>query len=285
MTVPVVLITAGSAGLGAATARVFAHNGYRVIINYSNNAVRAETLVGELNAGSASSSAKHMAIRADLSVRKDVEQLVQDAHAAYGRLDVIFSNGGWTEFRDTTKLSDNAFDEDWDRAFVMNVKSHMWLLHAAEAFLTAQEGAFITTASLAGVKGMGSSLVSESTCVHQEYLLTPPPGVCCCQGRPDPHGPRHGEHGGTQGARKLGRAGAARDRVGRTVLCRAEKGLPRKDETKAFRNRPGTYNVHAYKNGVLTNSSGRRRAGFGSGKEQEHDGCQHHHGWRLVLVK
>jgi NAD(P)-dependent dehydrogenase (short-subunit alcohol dehydrogenase family) len=34
---PVALITAGSAGLGAAAARLFCSSGYRVIINYSNN--------------------------------------------------------------------------------------------------------------------------------------------------------------------------------------------------------------------------------------------------------
>lgn len=55
--------------------------------------------------------------------------------------------------------ADNAFEEDWDKAFNINVKSHMWLMHAAKKHLDATEGAFITTASTAGMSHSGSSLV------------------------------------------------------------------------------------------------------------------------------
>ncbi|OQD62746.1 hypothetical protein PENPOL_c011G09462 [Penicillium polonicum] len=41
---PVVLVTAGRAGLGAATARLFAQHGYRVVVNYITNAQRAQDL-------------------------------------------------------------------------------------------------------------------------------------------------------------------------------------------------------------------------------------------------
>lgn len=45
----------------------------------------------------------------------------------------------------------------------MNVKSHLWLMHAARKHLDETEGAFITTASLAGVSHSGSSLVGFSS--------------------------------------------------------------------------------------------------------------------------
>lgn len=44
----------------------------------------------------------------------------------------------------------------------MNVKSHLWLMHAAKPHLEEAEGAFVTTASLAGIKLSGSSLVDGS---------------------------------------------------------------------------------------------------------------------------
>lgn len=44
----VILITAGSAGLGAAVVEVFAKNGYRVVINYANNSERATKLIEKL---------------------------------------------------------------------------------------------------------------------------------------------------------------------------------------------------------------------------------------------
>ncbi|OIW24532.1 short chain dehydrogenase [Coniochaeta ligniaria NRRL 30616] len=160
---PVALITAGSAGLGAATARLFAAHGYRVIVNYSANAQRAEALCAELGSG--------IAIQADLASRTDVRRLVREAYGVAGRLDVVFSNGGWTRFSDTTSLDDNAVDADWDRAFDVNVKSHLWLLQAARTYLDETEGAFITTASIAGVQGMGSSLAYAATKAAQLHMV------------------------------------------------------------------------------------------------------------------
>ncbi|CAK7232000.1 hypothetical protein SCUCBS95973_008113 [Sporothrix curviconia] len=176
--IPVALVTAGSAGLGAATALHFARNGYHVIINYCNNEARAESTLAAVNAawdevrrGTSYDTKKNAIIRADLEQRHDVERLVREAYAVYGRLDVIFSNGGWTQFRDTERLCDNGFDADWDRAFTANVKSHMWLLHAAEAYLAEHDGAFITTASMAGVCGMGSSLAYSAAKAAQIHMV------------------------------------------------------------------------------------------------------------------
>lgn len=158
----VILITAGTAGLGAAAARLFAKNGYRVVVNYANNSERAGKLLEELSGISKTLGAEndsHKAIQADLASRDEVERLVEEAISAMGRLDVVFSNGGWTKFADMTSLDDNVLDESWDRAFAMNVKSHLWLLHAARKALDESSGAFITTASVAGISSSGSSLV------------------------------------------------------------------------------------------------------------------------------
>jgi NAD(P)-dependent dehydrogenase (short-subunit alcohol dehydrogenase family) len=155
-TSPVVLVTAGSAGLGRAAVQLFAAQGYRVVFNYSANKDRAEELLAELKTTGAGD---HIAIQADLSLRSEVDRLVSETHQATGRIDVIFSNVGWSHFRDPTRLDDNVFDEDWDKAYTMNVKTHLWLLRAAEPYLAEAEGAFISTASVAGVSGFGSALV------------------------------------------------------------------------------------------------------------------------------
>lgn len=60
-------------------------------------------------------------------------------------------------------------DEDWDKCFLYNVKSHLWLCHAAKPHLDETEGAFLTTASIAGVKPSGSSLpysVTKAATIH-----------------------------------------------------------------------------------------------------------------------
>ncbi|KAL2817951.1 hypothetical protein BDW59DRAFT_165657 [Aspergillus cavernicola] len=174
---PVVLVTAGSAGLGAAVSRLFARHGFKVVVNYCSNSARAEELVTELNAakdghgenGNQHIGGGHIAIQADLASRSDVERLVQQTHQAMTRIDAIFSNGGWTQFRDTTRLEDNTVDDDWDQTYTMNVKSHLWLMDAAAPYLAEAEGCFVTTSSLAGIRGMGSSLaysVSKAAQIH-----------------------------------------------------------------------------------------------------------------------
>lgn len=92
--------------------------------------------------------------------KASVKQLVEEAYQRMGRLDVVVSNAGWTKMRDFMDLDDGVDEEDWDRCFRVNVKSHLWLFHAAKPYLDETEGAFITTASVAGVKPSGSSLVS-----------------------------------------------------------------------------------------------------------------------------
>lgn len=196
----IALVTAGSAGLGATVAELFARNGMRVVINYHGNAERAEQLVANLQSLSTLSPqagrVDFHAIKADLSVRTDVERLVtetvsvmcppppseseqkqqQQQQQQKQQLDVVFSNGGWTHMRNLMDLEDNMVDDDWDRCFTMNVKSHLWLMHAAKPYLEAsyseEDGAasFITTASLAGVKVSGSSLAYAVTKAAQLHL-------------------------------------------------------------------------------------------------------------------
>ncbi|ORY66407.1 short chain dehydrogenase [Pseudomassariella vexata] len=173
---PVALITAGSAGLGAAAAKLFSKHGYRVAVNYNNKAERANILVEELAGLSTLPAAggndkNFVAIKADLASRDDIKRLVDEVVTEMGRLDVVFSNGGWTKFRDMNSIDDNVFEEDWDRAFNMNVKAHLWLMHAARKHLDKTEGCFITTASLAGVSVSGSSLAYGVTKAAQIQLV------------------------------------------------------------------------------------------------------------------
>ncbi|OQE36016.1 hypothetical protein PENCOP_c012G01842 [Penicillium coprophilum] len=174
---PVILVTAGSAGLGAVVAKAFAREGYRVVVNYISNFERAKSLVAQLSGQEAGQSAgdqdsvRYIAIRADLGSQNDIQHLVKETYDTMGRIDVVFSNGGWSRFRDTTSIDDNVFGEDWDQAFNINVKSHLWILHAAKPYLEQGEGSFITTSSIAGVRGMGSSLAYGVTKAAQLHMV------------------------------------------------------------------------------------------------------------------
>jgi len=167
----VVLVTASSAGLGAATARALASSGVRVVVNYLSSREKADQLVQDLSQsapnlknendseGLADQLPRFISIQADVSSRAELTRLVHESAAAMGRLDVVVSNQGWTMIRNFYSLDDNLEESDWDKCFNMNVKSHLFLFHAARKYLEATEGSFITTASLAGVVPSGSSLV------------------------------------------------------------------------------------------------------------------------------
>ena len=174
----VALVTASSAGLGAAISKHLVQH-MRVVINYASTPDRASAVLAELShiveqcdhqrkenepvddSNSSKSPPRMYAIRADLSQRTGIQQLVSETVAVMGRLDVVVSNGGWTKLRNFADLSDNIEEDDWDRCFNINVKSHLYLFHAAKEHLSSTEGSFVTTASVAGIKPSGSSLVCQ----------------------------------------------------------------------------------------------------------------------------
>jgi len=86
----VVLITGGSRGIGAATARLAASYGWRVCLNYRKNREVAENLVEEIirTGGNA------FAVAADISKENDVERLFDAVIKQYGRLDALVNNAG-----------------------------------------------------------------------------------------------------------------------------------------------------------------------------------------------
>ena len=84
------------------------------------------------------------------------------------------SNAGWTRITNFSNLDEGMLEEDWDKCFLYNVKSHLWLLHAARKELEKTEGAFITTASVAGLRPGGSSLpysVTKAALIHLSKCL------------------------------------------------------------------------------------------------------------------
>ncbi|KAJ0416730.1 short-chain dehydrogenase [Aspergillus carlsbadensis] len=179
MTIPkVALITGASRGVGAAVARALAAQGdTRIVVNYHSNASAANDLVEELNkvratisnGASRNPDPWFVAIQDDTSDQQQMTSLVQQTIEHMGRLDIVVSNVGWTRMTDFMNLEDADNEADWDRCFDVNVKSHFRLLRACQPHLEATEGAFIATASVAGVKPSGSSLpyaVTKAALIH-----------------------------------------------------------------------------------------------------------------------
>jgi NAD(P)-dependent dehydrogenase (short-subunit alcohol dehydrogenase family) len=90
MSAPVLLITGGSRGIGAATAKLAARKGYDVALSYVRDEQGAEKVATEIRA----LGQRAAAIRADVSQEADIVRLFAEAHEKLGALDVLVVNSG-----------------------------------------------------------------------------------------------------------------------------------------------------------------------------------------------
>ncbi len=86
----VILITGGSRGIGAATARLAAQRGYDVAISYVGNVPAARAVVADIEA----QGRKGLAVQADSAKPDDVKRLFAAVDETFGRLDAFFNNAG-----------------------------------------------------------------------------------------------------------------------------------------------------------------------------------------------
>ena len=117
------LITGGSRGIGAATARLAAQNGYDVCVNYTSAREQAEAVVADVE----QAGAKGLAVQADVSDPNSVERLFHICDLELGTLAVLVNNAGILEPQ--ARLEDMTGDRI-DRVFAVNVRG---------AFLCARE--------------------------------------------------------------------------------------------------------------------------------------------------
>lgn len=110
---PVVIITGGTRGIGAASARLLARTGYALCLGYRSNDAEAARLVGELTR----QGAQAQAIRSDVSREEDVQALFEAADAL-GRVAGLVNNAGVLERQ--CRLAETTLDR-WERVFGVNV--------------------------------------------------------------------------------------------------------------------------------------------------------------------
>lgn len=136
------IITGGAGGFGAGMTRRFIEEGARVLIA-DMNAKRAETLAAELGEAA-------VPLTVDVSLGSDIERMVQTAYDAFGRVDIMINNAGYSH-RNGDLLGVD--EHDFDLIFSVNMKA---IYHATRAVVPIMEGqgggAIITTASTAGLR-------------------------------------------------------------------------------------------------------------------------------------
>ena len=87
---PVVLVTGGSRGIGAATALLAARQGFTVAVNYSSHSLAADEVVRQIRAMGANA----VAVQADVAVEAQVLAMFEEIDARFGPLSALVNNAG-----------------------------------------------------------------------------------------------------------------------------------------------------------------------------------------------
>ncbi len=138
-----VLVTGGAGGIGSALVGAFASEGARVAVHYRSSGERAEALAKEIGGS---------ALRADLTVESEVDDLVPKVVAELGRLDVLVANAGRWPSADEPLWQMSL--ERWRQTLAANLES---VFLSCRAFLRhveqTQTGNIVIISSTAGLIG------------------------------------------------------------------------------------------------------------------------------------
>ncbi len=110
----IMLITGASRGIGAATARLAARQGYDLLLGYRRQAAAVEALVKEI----AAAGGRARAVQVDVGGEDDVLRLFAELDRHYGRLDVLVNNAGMLEPQMRLEQMDVG---RWQRVLTTNV--------------------------------------------------------------------------------------------------------------------------------------------------------------------
>lgn len=168
----VVIVTGASSGIGAEAARLFALEGCRVVI-CARRLDRLEELAGEIRA----SGGEALPVAMDVSQPEQIDAMVQNALAAFSRIDILFNNAGfgrldWIESLDPV--------EDIQAQITVDLLGVIWTARAVLPHMYHQRGGHIInmcsiagyaapplytvySAAKFGVRGFSEALRREST--------------------------------------------------------------------------------------------------------------------------
>ena len=142
-----VLITGASRGIGAACARRFARDGWKVAVHYYKSEAEALALAEELRAA----GAEAVPVRGDLSDPAQAARAVEMAQAALGHLDALVCNAGVAL---PVQLLTDTTDDQWRRVMGTDLDGVFFTLRAAiPGMVSRKRGAIVTVSSMWGVTG------------------------------------------------------------------------------------------------------------------------------------
>jgi 3-oxoacyl-[acyl-carrier protein] reductase len=148
----VAVVTGGSGGIGAATAKRLAAAGARVVVGYNNGRDRAETLLQQLDGEG------HVALRIPMEDSAAIAEAAEVVRQEFGRTDVLVNSAGVTRAVAHADL-DGLDDATFDRILITNVRGPFSTIRAfAKLLRSSGDSVVINLSSISGTTGLGSSI-------------------------------------------------------------------------------------------------------------------------------
>lgn len=142
------LITGSSSGIGAGVAIAFAREGADVIINYPDDAQKAnaDSICQQINV----IGKKGVAIKADVSLESEVDNLVEKSLNAMGAIDILVNNAGIAHTAPVEEIPVKV----WDNLIAVHLRSQFLVTRLVLPLMYKQNyGKIINTASQLAYKG------------------------------------------------------------------------------------------------------------------------------------
>lgn len=158
----VALVTGGSRGIGAASARELSRLGATVAISYATSGDRADALVAELK----EQGVRAAAFQADQSDRAAIQRLVDDVVAEFGGLDILVANAAGFAVGTVTEGD----EDELDRLHALNTGGVIATIRAAARVLR-DEGRIIamSTGLISRIGGSGLADYASSKAAVAVY--------------------------------------------------------------------------------------------------------------------
>jgi 3-oxoacyl-[acyl-carrier protein] reductase len=156
----VAIITGGSRGVGAATAKLLASKGWNITITCTSSMDDANSVVKECE----ELGVEAIALTADVSEDNSCIQTAQETINKWGRIDALVNNAGTTKFVFNHADLDGLDAEDFLHIYKVNVVGPFQMVRACkEMLLNSDNPSVVNISSIAGIKGLGSSLAYASS--------------------------------------------------------------------------------------------------------------------------
>jgi 3-oxoacyl-[acyl-carrier protein] reductase len=159
----VAIVTGASRGIGRAVAERLGRDGARVIVNYVQNAGKAQEVVEAVEAA----GSQAVAVQADVGRLEDVRRLFHTAEERFGGVDVVVNNASISVFKPHTEVS----EEEFDRVFGLVARGTFFALQEAANRL--RDGGRIVSISSGGTVtgGPGAGLYLGAKAAVEQFGL------------------------------------------------------------------------------------------------------------------